>query len=407
VVDWKEVERLRSKGMDWESIAESPRVKFSPPEGSGSAGRALKTLYLARKSQRSRSSRGQSVALEEDEVADTHRAGRNRWLFMAGLALALLFAIWATIAIIQPAPYNALVAYQYLLVGLVVGGILLAAGFVLGLTDLRTAWLRPLVVGVVLGLACAGVSGYAATSLGYLNLKPDSPIGNTGWDYASNSVWSDGGKPVVLFVGSAACPYCSASSWAIAGSLNAYGALTGTGTTTSSPTDTYANTPEMTLYNTNYASSKLAWHVYEDSYNQAIHLPSLPNDANSYMLAYNNGPSGPSIPFMVAGGQFIHVGSLVDPGQLCVGQQSQPSGGTERCTYGPYTPSEIQSGLNNASSGITNPGGIGTAVQAILTAQYFLEAVYWKADVAAGITPPASVTQNGQVQADFQQLTVG
>ena len=58
MTDWNRVQRLRAKGYDWTSVAEDPKVGFTPAEGIGDPGRALKALYLARKSHSSRRPRG-------------------------------------------------------------------------------------------------------------------------------------------------------------------------------------------------------------------------------------------------------------------------------------------------------------------------------------------------------------
>lgn len=49
MTDWERVEKLRSRGRDWEDISQDSRVAFQAPQGAD-AGRALKTLYLKRRS---------------------------------------------------------------------------------------------------------------------------------------------------------------------------------------------------------------------------------------------------------------------------------------------------------------------------------------------------------------------
>lgn len=385
MVDWKEVERLRSKGLDWSSIAEEDKVGFSPPEGSGDPGRALKTLYLNRKSQRSRSSRGQSVAAEETDFTS---AGSKLWsnrLLVLGLFVAVMLGAWSVVALWRPSPFGALVTfYPDLIVGLILGGALLAGAFVIGSTDVRAHWMKPVAIGLVVGLVGVGLSGYVAQSQGYLNLQPCSLSYDGGaWCKAPNSQWTDSGKPVIFFFGSEACPYCSASSWAIRDALQAFGTLTGWGYSTSSPTDSAGpNTPEVALDGSSLASNYLSWDPHEDSDNQQINYPAVSAQENSYVLTYDNGES---IPFVVFGATYMHTGTFIDPSAMCVNGQ----------LGNPYTPSQVQGQITNQS---------GSAYSAIAPETYLIEAYFVKVIELAGLNPPASVTQNPSVQSDLQSI---
>ena len=64
MVDWDRVEELRSKGKDWDEIADDPKVGFHPDSSVHEAGRALRGLY-----HRQRLRQGQDArlfAIEED-----------------------------------------------------------------------------------------------------------------------------------------------------------------------------------------------------------------------------------------------------------------------------------------------------------------------------------------------------
>ncbi|HZY69921.1 MAG TPA: hypothetical protein VFF67_03685, partial [Thermoplasmata archaeon] len=54
MVDWEAVERLRSKGWDWDRIAGDAKVGFQADEGAGDPGRALRVLYYQRRSKAKR-----------------------------------------------------------------------------------------------------------------------------------------------------------------------------------------------------------------------------------------------------------------------------------------------------------------------------------------------------------------
>jgi Domain of unknown function (DUF929) len=395
VVDWKEVERLRSKGWDWSSIADEPRVKFAPPEGSGDAGRALKALYLNRKSQRSRGSRSRSVAAEDAEESTRERP-LGRRLFVLGLFVVVAVAAWAGVALYLPSPFGILVPFfPDLVVGIVVGAALVGAAFVLGVSDFRLGWYKPVAVGLVVGLVGVGLSGYVAYSQGSLVLHPCTQYGNGWCKAADNSVWTDSNKPIVFFYGSAACPFCSASSWAIRMALQAFGTFSGGGFLTSSPTDTYPNTPEVTLYGTSLSSPYVIWDPKEDTNNQQIHDPAVSPNENSFVQTYaiQAGSSGPTIPFMVFGGIYMHLGTFTNPPDLCAsGCSSQVPGDPN---YLAYTPAQIQNFLNSQN------GAVFTSIQ---SAALLIEAYLVKVDQMSGITPPAAVTQNPTVQQDLQSI---
>ncbi len=385
MVNWREVERLRSRGLDWETVAAAPSVQFLPPDGVEDAGRALKTLYLTRKSQRSRSSRGGSLAAEEEAAAA--RAPARLWssrLFPVGAFLAVAVAVWSIVAVAFPAPYGIVVPFlPDLLLGLLLGAALLIAAFLLGVSDLRGAWTKPVAVGIVLGLVGVGLSGFVASQEGYLSLAPGTPYGN-GFQQAANGLWTENGRPVVFFMGSAACPYCSASSWAIRGALDLFGGLDGTGYTTSAPDDSAGpNTPEVTLYGSTLGGTYLTWLPAEDSDNQVIQQPALTPAEQSYLSAYD---ATGSIPFLVFGGIYIHVGTFVEPASLTTGGAV----GTA-----PYTPSQVNGQMQNQS---------GPAYSAIIQYVYLIAAYCAKIDELAHITPPSAVMQNAQVQADLQQI---
>ena len=384
MVDWKEVERLRAKGWDWASVAEEPRVKFSPPEGSGDAGRALKTLYLSRKSQRSRSSRGASVADEETDLRTPASRSWSRRLFLVGAFVAPLAAAWGLVAILVPSPFGIIVTFfPDLVVALILGLALVGGAFVIGMTDLRGAWAKPVAVGIVIGLVGVGLSGYVAHNEGFLTLKACTQYSG-GWCHADNPMWSSDNKPVVFFMGSAACPYCSASSWAVRNALEAFGTFSGWQYQTSSPSDNAGpNTPEVTLYGTSLASPYLIWDAQETSDNQVIQTPALNPTEQSYQAAYD--PTG-SIPFLVFGGKYMHVGTLIDPAVMT-------TGGSVGTT--PYTPQQVDQQIASQS------GPVYSAVEAEVC---LLEAYFCYIDKLAGISPPAAVLSNPTVASDYQAI---
>src|SRR5690348_1388617 len=92
MTDWDRVERLRSKGLGWDSIAEDPKVGFSPPEGAGSSGRVLKAMYLQRRA--TSSGRRRKVASEKEKTGSLGDPSRSSRLFLYGLLLLVAGLIW-------------------------------------------------------------------------------------------------------------------------------------------------------------------------------------------------------------------------------------------------------------------------------------------------------------------------
>jgi Domain of unknown function (DUF929) len=403
MVNWKEVERLRAKGWDWPSIAEEKKVEFTAPEGVEDSGRALKALYLSRKSKKSRSSRGDAIDSEDGGEAESPSVPRNRKLFWAGLIIGLLGGVWGAIALLLPAPFGIYVsAFPDLFAVLVIGLALLIFVFVSGLPDVRGIWWKPVTIGIVLALVAAGLSGFVAYESGYASLSPPVTI-NGEWSYASNQAWTSGGKPVVFFMGSEACPYCSASSWALRVALQALGTLTGYGTSTSSPTDTFANTPETTLATSSLSSSYLSWDPVEGQDNQQITIPALDHTQTSYQLAYD---SGGSIPFVVVDGIYVSVGTIINPQLFCINQQaSTNSEGETECTEGTYSPQNVTTAVTTESG----PLWFGAnGITGIETAAIMLEAYFAKAYELQNHNNPPAALQNSanwnQIETDIAEI---
>ncbi|HTT25777.1 MAG TPA: DUF929 family protein, partial [Thermoplasmata archaeon] len=183
-----------------------------------------------------------------------------------------------------------------------------------------------------------------------------------------------------FFYGSIACPYCSASSWAMAGALKAFGTLSGTTTGTSNPSDVYPNTPEVEFPNAALVSQYVAMKIYEGNDPTQITTPSLGScQLQAYVTTYD---AGGTIPFLVIGGTYVHASvSLVNPQSLVNASTNQP-----------YTPQQVQSQVDAQS---------GPAWDAIAPAQWTIEALLVKANGGQG---PSGVTSNPNVQSLLAQI---
>jgi hypothetical protein len=56
------------------------------------------------------------------------------------------------------------------------------------------------------------------------------------------AVLTDGGKPLIVYIGAEYCPYCAAERWAMVVALSRFGTFSNLGQTHSSSTDVYPNT---------------------------------------------------------------------------------------------------------------------------------------------------------------------
>lgn len=379
MVDWDRVERLRSKGLDWETIVDDPKVGFTAPEGVGDQARALKALYYSKKSRGGGKSKKGSVQEPEGGVERIKRV-----LIPVGLAVAIIGGIWAAFAY-ETSLVGVFLGASYVAVVAVVGLVTLGAGLVVGTVSFGQVWKKPVAVGVVVGLVLAGGLALAGASLGVCNLSGNTVSEPGGWQSETprNALCPSSGPPVIFFYGSIACPYCSASSWAINMAIDpAFGTLSGTSYSTSDPTDVYPNTPAIDFAVSSLSSSYASWDAKEGTNDYSTSaLPPLNWQEQAYVNTYD-GTGG--IPFLTIGGIFVHSGSLVNPSIFS-------SGGTL------LTPQQVAQDL-------ANPSQDPAVYNAIHTAAQYMEAFLVKADQIANITPPASMTSDTAVMNIVSQI---
>ena len=311
MVDWDRVEELRNKGWDWDRIAEDPKVGYQAPRGVTDKGRALRSLYAKR-------ARTASREPKAEEPKTTQRGGQKpKWtIARVGMLLTPLFAIWFVIAYFIPSPVGVfLSAIPDLGIALAASAFLLAFGLLRSDKKWSTVFRGAVASGIVIGLLLSAVFGISGILLGYPTLTANCSGSQDNFKQCGNPLWTSDGKPVYFFYGSAACPYCSASSWAMAYALEQFGGLTGIAYTYSSPTDPAGpSTPETLLANAQLSSAYITLEVDESPYTPSIQLPGFNNEyQDAYFVAYD---SGSGIPFVVIGGHFYDVGTLVEPSVL-------------------------------------------------------------------------------------------
>lgn len=380
MVDWESVERLRSKGWDWDRIAADEKVDFHAEANSGEPGRQLRALYYQRRSKQGR--RGGS---DGSKVGKSGKIDEGPGWTLARVAWILvpLVGLWTLVAYVYPSPVGVYIpAYPDLLIALLVVVFLLAFALLRTSERWTTAYRNGVIIGAVLGIVFAGAFGIVAISAGCPTLTPsgntlpaNGAIG-TWTQYSGDPAWTSNGMPVFFFYGSIGCPYCSASSWAFYWALEKFGSLEGLQLGHSNPGDVYPSTPELEFVNAQYTSSHVAIHILESDVDTNT-IPPTPSSCidQAYISAYDGGSNG--IPFAVVGGQYVHIGSVVDPSQL------QPLG---------LQPSQVLGDVIN---------GTGSAWPIISPNAYMLTAILLKAD---GGQPASILTQYPDVAADYDTL---
>ena len=118
---------------------------------------------------------------------------------------------------------------------------------------------------------------------------------------------TSGGKPEMLYIGAEYCPYCAATRWAMIVALSRFGTFSGLRTIHSSTTDTPANIPTWTFYQSGYTSNYLAFTPVETTTNvrQGNSYPTLQTPtAQQQQLWQTYDPNG-SIPFISFGNKYL------------------------------------------------------------------------------------------------------
>lgn len=328
MVDWDRVEQLRSKGWNWDRIADDEDVGFHPEASVQDPGRALRALYHR---QRNRSSRRQEEEPDRPKKADRDAEERRWTLPRVGILLTPVFGIWAALAFVAPSPIGILVpAIPWLALALAVSAFILIFGL------LRTAGRRwtpvlrtTFIAAVVLGFVVSGViglTGLLAFGCPYLPAQSSLATQPNGWQSGSMTAWQDNGAPVFYFYGASWCPYCSASSWALWKALTEFqsgfngqtNGIPGAQQYYSNPGDVYPSTPEMILASAAVTSSFVSFQVSEYYWTLDTGTAgTFPGTSNCVQQAYVSAYSGGSIPFVVINGQYVHGGtSLINPSNL-------------------------------------------------------------------------------------------
>ena len=315
MVDWDRVEELRSKGWDWDRIADDPKVGFHPDASVRESGRALRSLYHRQRSRQAR--RGEDEPRVKPPSKEERERAERKWTMVRfGYTLVPVVGMWFLFAYLVPSPVGlVLPAIPYLALVLVVVAFLLMFGL---FRSTGTRWNKvyrtTVIWGVILGLIISGLIALGGALFGCPFLPP-AAAGTTqpgpGWTSFNVAPWHENGLPTVYFYGATWCPFCSASSWALWKALEGFGTVSNIQFMYSAED----SIPEVVLANAQVTSSYVAFVVNEDTSGVQ---GTFPTTTNCFEAAYVSAYSGGAIPYVVVNGQYVHgsgvgSGSLIDP----------------------------------------------------------------------------------------------
>ncbi|MEU7875014.1 DUF929 family protein [Dactylosporangium sp. NPDC049140] len=169
----------------------------------------------------------------------------------------------------------------------------------------------------------SGITSVPAATLDAVGAgaKPSLPTALTG-----QPALTDGGKPLVLYVGAEYCPFCAAQRWPVVIALSRFGTFSGLTLTTSAADDTYPNTPTVSFHGVTYTSQYLSFQGVETTTNKRVNgqyqpLDQLTPAQQQVLQKYNAAPYVPSdsagaIPFVDFANKAIQAGASYSPALL-------------------------------------------------------------------------------------------
>ena len=128
------------------------------------------------------------------------------------------------------------------------------------------------------------------------------------------------GKPIVFYMGAEYCPFCAAERWPMIVALSRFGSFSNLGTTSSSATDTFPNTPTFTFHGAGYTSQYVDFQPKEIQSDAGVPLETMTADQQSLVKQFDqNG----SFPFVDFANQNIISGASYSAGLLAGKTQDQ------------------------------------------------------------------------------------
>jgi hypothetical protein len=143
---------------------------------------------------------------------------------------------------------------------------------------------------------------------------------------------TDGGKPLVVYVGAEYCPFCAAQRWPMVIALSRFGTFDGLRVSASAADDVFPNTATLSFHGSTYRSDYLAFQGVETTTNVRqgqgyAPLQSLTSQQQQVFDTFNAPPYVPkdsagSIPFVDFANQAVLAGASYSP-QLLAGKTAE------------------------------------------------------------------------------------
>ncbi|GAA2362103.1 DUF929 family protein [Dactylosporangium salmoneum] len=134
---------------------------------------------------------------------------------------------------------------------------------------------------------------------------------------------TEGGKPLLLYVGAEYCPFCAAQRWPVVVALSRFGTFSNLALTTSAADDVFPNTPTLSFHGSTYTSQYIVFQGVETTTNVRKNGQYTPLDqltaAQAQIVQKFNAPpyvpkdSAGSIPFMDFANRAVLAGSSYSP----------------------------------------------------------------------------------------------
>jgi hypothetical protein len=134
-----------------------------------------------------------------------------------------------------------------------------------------------------------------------------------------NPPLTERGKPVVMYIGAAFCPYCATARWTLEIALAKFGTLADGPAIASAATDVDPNTASLGLHGSHYTSSYFSWEA-ADGVGSGFPSPAnMTKQELSSFKTYDKAPYTPyagSIPFIDIDNRYLVLGSSASIGPL-------------------------------------------------------------------------------------------
>ena len=213
-----------------------------------------------------------------------------------------------------------------------IAAVLVAVG-ILVLVKFASGGSKPAGTGQPAGAAPPAVlAAVTAVPAGVLDKVGTGKVNTLPKAITGQSVLTENGRPLVLYVGAEYCPYCAAERWAMVVALSRFGTFANLGQTHSASNDVYPDTATLSFHGATYTSQYLSFQGLETRGNtvegNSYAILDTPTAAQLELMRTYNAPpyvpadSAGSIPFIDFANQALVAGASFSP-QLLAGRSAE------------------------------------------------------------------------------------